>query len=105
MSERASRVRISPLPNMQWIFYGIIIFVSYAIGRISHILGGHLKTPHHWIYGVVILIVGIIFHHKTWGIYPILFGMGFIISDFNDMINLRFYGADNVKVKKFWGID
>lgn len=85
--------------------YILIIFLSYAIGRISHIFGGQLKAPHHWIYGVIVLIAGIIFRDKKWGIYLILFGVGFIISDFKDMIELRFYGVDDVKVKKFWGID
>ncbi|TSC93883.1 MAG: hypothetical protein Athens101428_517 [Candidatus Berkelbacteria bacterium Athens1014_28] len=82
-----------------------IIFASYSIGRISHILGGHLKTPHHWIYGAIALIIGIIFHRQKWGQYLIAFGIGFIISDFKDMIDLKFYGVDDVVIKKFWGVD
>lgn len=80
-------------------------FASYAVGRISHILGGHLNTPHHWIYGAIALIVGIIFHNKFWAIYLIAFGVGFIISDFKDMIGLKFFGPDEPGIKKFWGID
>lgn len=90
---------------MKLVFYALIIFASYAVGRIGHMLGGHLKAPHHWIYGAIALVIGIIFRHEEWGIYLLLFGIGFIISDLKDMINLRFYGVDDVKVKKFWGID
>ena len=90
---------------MKIVIYIIILFASYTIGRIGHILGGHLKAPHHWIYGVIALIVGIILYYQEAGIYLMLFGIGFIISDFKDMIELKFYGVDDAKVKKFWGID
>lgn len=82
-----------------------IVFVSYSIGRISHILGGHLNTPHHWIYGVILVIVGLFFRQHQWGQYFIAFGAGFIISDFKDMIDLKFFGVDDVEIKRFWGID
>lgn len=88
-----------------YIIYISVLFISYAIGRIGHILGGHLNTPHHWIYGVISLIVGIIFYKEKWGIFLILIGLGFIISDFKDMIDLKFFGVDDVKIKRFWGID
>ncbi len=68
-------------------------------------MGGHLNTPHHWIYGVIALIVGIIYRNTAWGYYLISFGIGFIISDFKDMIDLKFFGVDDVEIKKFWGID
>ncbi len=35
----------------------------------------------------------------------IAFGVGHTISDLKDMVNLKFYGPDEVEVKKFWGID
>jgi hypothetical protein len=82
-----------------------ITFVSYAIGRISHILGGHLNTPHHWIYGVIAIIIGIIFYKSDWGKWLISFGLGMVISDFKDMIDLKFLGPDEPGPKKFWGID
>lgn len=90
---------------LKFIIYTSTLFGSYAIGRISHILGGHLNTPHHWIYGIIALIIGIIFRRKKWGIYLILFGVGFIISDFKDLLDLKFYGPDAMVKKKFWGID
>jgi len=87
-----------------FIFIAIAI-VSYAIGRISHVLGGQLNTPHHWIYGVIAVLVGIIFYRQWWGIYLIALGIGFIVSDFKDMIELKFYGPDEPGIRIFWGID
>ena len=87
------------------LIFVIVAFVSYSIGRISHILGGHLNTPHHWIYGVIALIVGLIFREKSWAVYVIAFGVAFIISDFQDMIDLKFFGPDEPGPKRFWGID
>ena len=91
--------------NMRFIIYFLVLFGAYSVGRIGHILGGHLKAPHHWIYGMLALVVGIVLHSKWFGIYLILFGIGHIISDLKDMIELKFYGVDDVEVKKFWGID
>ncbi|HSX18430.1 MAG TPA: hypothetical protein VLE51_03685 [Candidatus Saccharimonadales bacterium] len=90
---------------MRLLVYFLVLFGGYAIGRISHILGGHLKAPHHWIYGMMALIVGIIFIHHGLGPYLIAFGIGHTISDLKDMIELKFYGVDPPGPKKFWGID
>jgi len=83
----------------------LVIFVSYAGGRISHIIGGELNVPHHWIYGVIAIIVGAVFYHHSWGWLLIAIGIGMVISDFKDMIDLKFYGPDEVEKKKFWGFD
>jgi len=82
-----------------------IAFGGFAIGRIGHILGGHLNTPDHWIYGVIAIIVGVFFYHHHLGQWLIAFGVGHTISDLKDMLNLKFYGPDKVEIKKFWGID
>lgn len=83
----------------------VIAFSGYAIGRISHILGGHLNAPHHWIYGVLAVIVGVIFIKEEWGKWFLAFGIGHTISDLKDMVGLKFYGRDDPGPKKFWGID
>jgi hypothetical protein len=83
----------------------VAVFVGFAIGRIGHMLGGHLNTPDHWIYGVLLVIGGIILYKNPWGKYLITLGIGHTISDLKDMLNLKFYGPDKVDVKKFWGID
>ena len=54
---------------------------------------------------MVALIAGIIFIHKTLGIYLVLFGVGHTISDLKDMIELKFYSVDEPGEKRFWGID
>ncbi|HPI67074.1 MAG TPA: hypothetical protein PKZ16_00805 [bacterium] len=90
---------------LKFIIYVSVIFFSYAIGRITHIYAGHWNTPHHWIYGIIALVVGIIFYKKNWGIYLILFGLGLIISDFKDMLSLKFFDPDNMRIKKFWTVD
>ena len=90
---------------MEVILLFVIAFTGYAIGRISHILGGHLNAPHHWIYGVLAIIAGAVFYQQTWGQWLIAFGIGHTISDLKDMIELKFYGRDEPGPKKFWGID
>ena len=82
-----------------------IAFVGYVIGRISHIVGGHLNAPHHWIYGILAIIVGAIFFNENWGKALIAFGVGHTISDLKDMVDLKFYGRDELGPKHFWGID
>ena len=90
---------------MQILIYFLVLLGAYAVGRISHILGGHLKAPHHWIYGMLSLILGVVFIHRGLGPYLVAFGIGHTISDLKDMIELKFYGVDDVKENKFWGID
>ena len=89
-----------------WILLNcVLVFcISYAVGRVGHIYGGHLNTPDHWIYGALMFLPGLFFSN----IYIFLlfsFGLGFIISDLKDFLDLKFYGPDEVLVKKFWGID
>ena len=83
----------------------VMVFAGYAVGRISHILGGHLNVPHHWIYGVLLIIVGAIFYQHTLGWLALAFGIGHTISDLDDMMALKFYGRDEPGPKHFWGTD
>jgi hypothetical protein len=87
------------------IYFLLTAFAGYAIGRISHIYGGHLKSPHHWIYGLMLIVFGLIYRESPWGYFAVSFGIGHFISDLKDFMNLKFYGVDDVKIKKFWGID
>lgn len=90
---------------MEWLLLIILCFGGYAVGRISHILGGHLSTPHHWIYGILAIIVGIILYKHALGRWLIAFGIGHTISDWDDMKHKKFYGPDPPGDKRFWGID
>lgn len=92
---------------MQTIIYFGVLFAGYVIGRISHILGGQLNAPHHWIYGILLIIAGsaVWFYKKEWSLYLIFFGIGLTVSDLKDMIDLKFWGVDEPGPKKFWHID
>ena len=90
---------------MQILFYIFIAFVGYAIGRIGHIYGGHLNTPDHWIYGLILMILGFVFYEHILGLLAFYFAIGHFISDFKDFLHLKFIGPDKVIEKKFWGID
>jgi len=82
----------------------LLIFAGYAIGRMGHIYGGHLNAPHHWIYGAMLFFPGVVFSNEI--IFLMFsFGLGLIISDLKDFLNLKLWGIDNVEIKKFWGID
>ncbi len=86
------------------LLYFWVFFAGFAIGRIGHIMGGHLDGPDHWIHGAVLFAPGI------WYTGPVIFilfafGAGLIISDLKDLINLKCWGPDNVEVLKFWHID
>lgn len=92
---------------MKIAIYFMVTFAGFAIGRLGHIFGGQLNAPHHWIYGIILIMIGIAlwFYKKEWSFYFIFFGLGLTISDLKDMIDLKFYGVDDVDVKRFWHID
>ncbi len=81
--------------------------VGYIIGRTGHVFGGHLKTPHHWIYGLGLVIFGVfaVFSDSQLGIPSLFFGSGLFISDLKDFLALKVYGVDEDGPKYFWGID
>ncbi|PIR72073.1 MAG: hypothetical protein COU42_02640 [Candidatus Nealsonbacteria bacterium CG10_big_fil_rev_8_21_14_0_10_36_24] len=89
----------------QILFYILTGFIGYTIGRIGHIQWGHIKSPHHWIYGLFLMFLGLIFYKNFLGLLMFYFGASFFISDFNDFLHLKFYGADEETKNKFWGID
>lgn len=91
------------MPLKEIVIYLIISFLGFAIGRIGHILGGHLKSPHHWIYGLILTIVGLFLRKNPWGIPIFSFGAGLFISDLKDFLALKFYGVDDVKERSFGG--
>lgn len=93
------------MPILQIASYVSLAFVSYAVGRISHIYGGHLKAPHHWIYGLILMILGAAFHRHNLGKAVFYFGVGLFISDLEDFLQLKFFGVDEPGPKRFWGID
>lgn len=79
---------------------------GYLFGRTGHILGGQLAGPHHWIYGLAIMILGLALIKKTPYAFQIIgLGLGLIVSDLKDLWQLKIYGIDQVEIKRFWHID
>lgn len=87
------------------LLYIPVAFVGYTLGRITHIFWGYTKSPHHWIYGLILMIPGLIFYKNFPLVIVFCFGVGHFISDLDDFLHLRFYGEDEEGKKKFWGID
>ena len=77
----------------QILFYILMAFVAYVIGRIGHVYWGHLRTPHHWIYGLILMILGLIFYEKFSGLLMFSLGTGHFISDFKDFLHFRLLGG------------
>jgi hypothetical protein len=88
-----------------FIIYFISASIGYATGRIGHIYWGEIKGPHHWIYGLILVIIGGIYYYRFYGLLAIFLGVGVFISDSKDFIHLKFYGKDLPGKKNFWGLD
>jgi len=82
----------------------ISAFIGFAIGRFGDKYGGHLNIPHHWIYGLFLIIVGIIYIDNWIGILFLSFGIGCFISDLDDFLHMRIWGVDVPHKWKFWSI-
>jgi len=81
------------------------LFVGFALGRFGDKLGGHLNTFHHWIWGILFIIGGVYFYSVAiLGVLAFSFGVGLVISDFDDLLHFRVYGVDEPHEWKFWSI-
>ena len=85
-------------------------FLGYVIGRLGHKyfnvwLGDPVYIPHHWITGLILVIIGIYYYYLFIGLVLISFGLGTVISDFDDLLHFRTFSKDGPGPKKFWGID
>jgi len=78
----------------------VAAFIGYIIGRIGDYYAGHWDFFHHWIYGVILMCIGIFTNIFVWS-----FGLGLFISDFKDFYNCKIYGPDRKTIKRFWGFD
>lgn len=94
----------------------IIIFVAtflgYIIGRFGdYYLNFWLKdpswAPHHWIYGLLLAIIGLLLLKNSLGLGTFFLGLGLFISDLKDFFDFKIIGADNKtkNTRKFWNID
>jgi len=80
------------------------LFVGFAAGRLGDKWGGHLNAPHHWIYGLFLIVAGAAFTEHTAGIAALGFGIGHFVSDLDDFLHFRIYGPDEPHQWKFWSI-
>jgi hypothetical protein len=87
-------------------------FVGYLTGRFGdYHLNFWLKdpswAPHHWIYGLILMIVGLFLFKDNLEIGIFSFGLGLFISDLKDFLALKFISPDNKtkESRKFWDID
>ncbi len=90
--------------------YLLLAFVGYLLGRFGHAylnvwLGNPAWAPHHWIYGVVLMVVGAIFRKESWGWAVFSFGLGLFVSDWVDFTKFKLIGPDAEGPKRFWGFD
>lgn len=92
------------------IYLVTMAFGGYLLGRWGHYyLNIWLKNPkwapHHWIYGLVLIIPGLsFFKYYYLGTLMFSFGAGQFISDLKDFLQLKFIGPDEEGKKIFWGI-
>lgn len=77
-----------------------LAFFGFAIGRLGDKWGGHLNVPHHWIYGIILIFLGIFY-----SIGLISIGIGLFVSDLKDFLAFRLCGPDSPKDWRFWDID
>jgi hypothetical protein len=75
----------------------LYIFIGYAAGRQGHIINHGSLGYHHWLLGAFLYLFG----NQTGRDL----GYGLMLSDLNDMMHLRIFGADTVSTYNFWGID
>lgn len=76
-----------------------VCFVGYIIGRAGDWYAGHWDFFHHWIYGIILMLIGFFIND-----YLFYFGLGLVISDFKDLLNLEFFGPDKKDKKTILGI-
>jgi len=87
-------------------------FLGYLLGRfgdnyVNIWIGDPSWLPHHWIYGALLMIAGILFFKNNLEIWIFSFGTGLFISDLKDFWNFKFFTPDGKtkETRKFWHID
>jgi|SRR3989344_5853661 len=99
------------MTTLQIFIYSFIGFTSgYLSGRIGHYyinvwMGNPSWTPHHWIYGALLIPTSSYFIPSFWGLIILFFGVGHFISDFKDFLALKIISADEEGPKRFFHID
>lgn len=90
--------------------YVVALLAGFTAGRIGHIFGGQIMwIPHHWIFGLLVVFVGVVCVFikkiKYLGIILVFVGLGIFVSDFKDFLQMRIWEPDDAPIIKFFGID
>ena len=87
-------------------------FLGYVIGRwADNYLNIWLKdpawAPHHWIYGLIVMPIGFFYFTNSLGLLLFSFGLGLLISDLKDFLDLKLFEPDGKtkETRRFWHID
>jgi hypothetical protein len=87
-------------------------FLGYLIGRwgdnyVNIWLKDPPWIPHHWIYGLALMIIGIVYFKNNLEIWIFSFGLGLFVSDLKDFLDLKFFEQDKKtkENRRFWHID
>jgi hypothetical protein len=87
-------------------------FLGYLIGRFSDNyvniwIGDPKWIPHHWIFGLILMIIGIVCFKNNLEIWIFSFGAGLFVSDLKDFLDLKFFAPDGKtkETRRFWHID
>ena len=90
----------------------LVAFFGYLVGRCGDYVSDYWLNdpawaPHHWIYGLVLMIVGVFYLKSSLGLWAVFFGFGVFISDLKDFLDFKFIGKDNKPIdqRKFWHIN
>jgi len=79
-------------------------FIAFAMGRIGDKYGGHLNAPHHWIYGLILMVLGVFWTNLSVCVILFSIGFGHFISGLDDFLHMRIWGPDKPHEWKFWSI-
>lgn len=91
---------------MQILIYIVVALGGYILGRLGHKYGGHWRyVPHHWIYGILLIIIGAIYYQYPIALYLVSVGVGVAISDLYDLLHFRIHIPDQDPQKTFFGFD
>lgn len=87
-------------------------FLGYVLGRfgdnyLNIWMGDPKWVPHHWIYGLLLMIIGFLFFNNNLELWTISFGLGLFISDLKDFWKMKIFAPDGKtkENRKFWHID
>lgn len=87
-------------------------FLGYIAGRLGDYfndvwLNDPSWTPHHWIYGFLLMAIALLFFKNSLELWIFAFGLGIFVSDLKDFLSFKLIGKEN-KIKgqrKFWHIN